>query len=198
MVFIYILKLEKGKYYIGKTRNPNFRLENHFNGEGSEWTIKYKPLKLIELIPNCDDYDEDKYVRIYMDKYGISNVRGGTFTSIKLDNATINLLEKMGNSTNDRCFICGEKGHFARECEFSDNSNDDDYNEIEEYWECEKCGKEFTEHNKFLGHLKLCKKNNSNNSNNSNRSITCFRCGREGHYANECYSSRHIKGYYFN
>lgn len=26
----------------------------------------------------------------------------------------------------------------------------------------------------------------------------CFRCGREGHYANNCYASKHIKGYYIN
>jgi hypothetical protein len=24
----------------------------------------------------------------------------------------------------------------------------------------------------------------------------CYRCGREGHYANTCYASKHIKGYY--
>ncbi len=30
MVFIYILQLEQGKYYIGKTNNPTFRLENHY------------------------------------------------------------------------------------------------------------------------------------------------------------------------
>ena len=38
MVFIYALKLEKGKYYIGKTNNPKFRLESHFNSNVSEWT----------------------------------------------------------------------------------------------------------------------------------------------------------------
>lgn len=58
MVYIYVLKLEQDKYYIGKTDNPNIRLENHFSSNGSEWTKLYKPLKIIEIIPNCDNYDE--------------------------------------------------------------------------------------------------------------------------------------------
>jgi predicted GIY-YIG superfamily endonuclease len=61
MVFIYVLELENNKYYIGKTNIPEFRLDLHFNYEGSEWTKKYKPIRLKELVKNCDSYDEDKY-----------------------------------------------------------------------------------------------------------------------------------------
>ena len=57
MVFIYALQLEQGKYYIGKTNNPQFRLESHFNSNGSEWTKIYKPLRVLDIKPNCDDYD---------------------------------------------------------------------------------------------------------------------------------------------
>ena len=60
MTYIYAIKLEQGKYYIGKTSNPQFRLQSHFDSNGSSWTKIYKPLKIIEIIPNCDDYDEDK------------------------------------------------------------------------------------------------------------------------------------------
>ena len=34
MVYIYILQLQQNKYYVGKTVNPNFRLEQHFNSNG--------------------------------------------------------------------------------------------------------------------------------------------------------------------
>jgi hypothetical protein len=115
MVYIYILKLKKGKYYVGKTSNPNFRIESHFNSEGAEWTKMYKPEKLLEIIDG-DDYDEDKYTKMYMDKYGIDNVRGGSYTSIILDKETKNHLVKNSNSTNDRCFKCGKEGHYASNC----------------------------------------------------------------------------------
>jgi hypothetical protein len=116
MLYIYILELEDNKYYIGKTTNPNFRLQNHNNGNGSAWTSKYKPIKLLELIPNCDHYDEDKYTRIYMDKYGIDNVRGGAYVQLKLDDITIKHLNQLSISTNNKCFICEKTDHYAKQC----------------------------------------------------------------------------------
>ena len=79
MVNIYTLRLEQNKYSIGKTNNPEFRIDNHFNSNGSAWTKKYKPIEILKIIKNCDDFDEDIYTLKYMSKYGINNVRGGSF-----------------------------------------------------------------------------------------------------------------------
>ena len=38
MVYIYTLLLQSNKYYVGKTDNHKFRLNDHFNSNGSAWT----------------------------------------------------------------------------------------------------------------------------------------------------------------
>lgn len=116
MVFIYCLQLENNKYYIGKTNNPKYRLDSHFCNNGGVWTKLNKPIQIIEIIPDCDDFDEDKYTIKYMSKYGINNVRGGTFSQPSLDKSTLTHLAKTIKSSTDACFNCGKKGHFSNKC----------------------------------------------------------------------------------
>lgn len=116
MVYIYILQLENDKYYVGKTYKPKIRMEKHFNNNGSSWTSKYKPLKVIETIPNCDDFDEDKYTIMLMKQYGIENVRGGIFCQIELDASSIAIINKMIKGASNNCYNCGEIGHFINNC----------------------------------------------------------------------------------
>jgi len=177
MVCIYILRLEEEKYYVGKTNNPEFRLDSHFNANGSEWTKLYKPINIVEIKNNCDDYDEDKYTIIYMNKYGINNVRGGSFVSVILTKAQNDTLEKMISGATNKCFLCAGD-HFAKECE-----ENKDF-----VWVCE-CGREFLKESSCAYHSKYCKAKNK-------LSECCFRCGRTSHYVRDCYAKKHINGYY--
>lgn len=157
MVYIYVLKLENNKYYIGKTSNPAFRMDSHFNENGSAWTKKYKPIKLEALIPDCDDYDEDKYTKKYMDKYGIENVRGGSFVSVELDENTISHLKNMSNGTNNKCFKCGSKDHFAKDCiKMLEKTRD----KTVEMFSCKFCFKKYKNKSNCNKHEDVCDKNN--------------------------------------
>jgi hypothetical protein len=112
----------------------------HLSDAGSAWTKKYAPVALVEMISNCDSYDEDKFTIKYMSKYGINNVRGGSFVSVHLSSAEKSVLERMCRGASDRCFVCGGNDHFADECE--ENSTDYSSEEEDEIIQCcFRCGR---------------------------------------------------------
>ena len=113
---IYILELENNKYYIGKTDDVSKRYEQHVNGNGSYWTKINKPISIIKTIENCSVFDEDKYVKEYMFKYGINNVRGGTYNQIKINDDIITFLENEFKTSNNLCYKCGGSDHFVEKC----------------------------------------------------------------------------------
>jgi hypothetical protein len=166
MVFIYTLKLVENKYYVGKTHDPNFRLESHFNVEGSQWTKIYKPIQLFELKPDCDDFDEDKITLKYMNKYGIDNVRGGTYVQFNLDDITRSHIEKSICGATNKCFICGNSDHFANDCP------------------TKQTNEQIRQTTKITKPAKIIKQNK------------CQKCLRFGHNANECFATTDINGNY--
>jgi cellular nucleic acid-binding protein len=216
---IYVLLLEKGKYYIGKSNDVFKRCIEHFEGKGSCWTKKYKPLKLQKTIENVSPFEEDKITKEYMLKYGIENVRGGTYTQIELTETQIQSISDELRGAMDECLKCGKKGHFAAKCVYykqnkssnvvsRDEAGDEDNDSDDEEWVtdndedddsddgkrgigyvCDKCGKTIKGECNYYEHTSSCKVYKSN---------TCFRCGRKGHYATNCYAKSHVKGYYLN
>lgn len=114
---IYVLQLSDGKYYVGKTtRMIHERFQEHCDGRGSSYTRKHKPIQIIRIISNASDYDEDRYVKEYMNIYGIENVRGGSYISEILSNSDIEILTKEIRMAQNVCFGCGKVGHFITEC----------------------------------------------------------------------------------
>ena len=113
---IYILKLQSGKYYVGKTTDLERRKQEHINGTASAWTKKYKPVSVEKIIPNASAFDEDKWTKIYMEKHGVENVRGAAYSQMELDETQKETLEREIRSANDACMKCGRSGHFAKSC----------------------------------------------------------------------------------
>ena len=74
--YVYVLKLEDERYYVGRTSNFMQRMNEHFTLRGSEYTKKYKPIKVVEVIEEKDMYDERDKTLEYMQKYGYEKVRG--------------------------------------------------------------------------------------------------------------------------
>jgi predicted GIY-YIG superfamily endonuclease len=116
MVYIYVLLLQKQKYYIGKTTDLQYRIETHYKLGGAAFTKRYRPVKVLKQIPNCSDHDEQRITQEYMAKYGIQNVRGGPWTQILLSDAQEECIQQILDSEADACYICGEQGHFVKEC----------------------------------------------------------------------------------
>jgi len=113
---IYILRLDQGKYYIGKSDRVDQRLIDHVSGGGSAWTTKYKPVHLERVIRGASPFEEDRYTKEYMAKYGIDNVRGGSYVTVKLSEVQTSALESELRTATDGCFRCGRTGHYVGAC----------------------------------------------------------------------------------
>ena len=51
MVYLYVLKLEHDKYYVGITSRVSERLTQHMQGEGAKWTKLHPPREIVHLAP---------------------------------------------------------------------------------------------------------------------------------------------------
>ena len=140
---VYALLCQKGRIYVGKTYRPiPLRIEEHFGVNGSEWTRLYKPIKLIEHVANADEFDEDKYTKKYMKKYGIDKVRGGSYSQIQLPAYSIKVLEMELCNASDLCFRCNRPGHFANKCYASTKNDGSPIDDGSEYMYSDFCSME--------------------------------------------------------
>ncbi len=115
---VYVLQLVQQKWYIGTTNNFNARLNQHMKVRGSAWTQLYRPVNVHHVTEGGNPI-ELWYTLRYMEQYGIDNVRGGPWTKPCLSKPTKKQINGILMFLGDRCFRCGEKGHFASNCDKS-------------------------------------------------------------------------------
>ena len=130
MIIIYVLKLEKNKYYVGKTYDMNKRWNEHINGAGALWTKKYKPIKIMNKVKEVSLFDEDKITKEIMAKYGIENVRGGSYVREILDESQITNLQKEIWSSLNLCLVCGSDKHYSNKCNKNNKNNKNNNNTL--------------------------------------------------------------------
>ena len=120
MVNIYVLKLRQRKYYVGKTDHTLQRFNQHMRKNGAKWTKKYPVVDLYDFHPRMKASDENRITREMMRKFGVANVRGGSWTKVNMTKSEIARLEAKLNQkksvSTKKCTRCGRDSHTKSKC----------------------------------------------------------------------------------
>ena len=94
---MYILKCSNNQFYTGSTINIELRLQQHQNGEGSNFTKKHLPVELVyfEKFQSIKDaFNREKQVQGWSQK-----------KKLALINSNFNLLNSLSECKNDTHFL---------------------------------------------------------------------------------------------
>ena len=115
-----MLKLKQRKYYVGKTDHTLQRFNQHMRKNGAKWTKKYPVVDLYDFHPRMKASDENRITREMMRKFGVANVRGGSWTKVNMTKSEVARLEAKLNQkksvSTKKCTRCGRDSHTKSKC----------------------------------------------------------------------------------
>ena len=126
--YLYTLDLSGGFWYVGTTKNPARRLDEHRRGKGATWTKAHRPvgfsskypMKVLSTAEHSKDHDtrlqEDAQVKKVMLEQGIDKVRGGSYSRKIISRQDLKVLCKELFHANNGCLRCGRKSHWSKNC----------------------------------------------------------------------------------
>jgi predicted GIY-YIG superfamily endonuclease len=81
----FVMELEHGKYFVGASQDPVKTLEEHREGlTRITWTQIHRPIRLLSIVPVAVKEQLDDYVCQWMREEGMENVRGGSWSDVRL------------------------------------------------------------------------------------------------------------------
>jgi len=99
-IYLYVLALADGCFYVGLTSDVDRRLSEHLAGEGAEWTKLHPPQQVLHSVctgtkdGRAAEQMEDEVTVTLMLRHGIDKVRGGHFSYPDQESVEIHLRQR--------------------------------------------------------------------------------------------------------
>jgi hypothetical protein len=107
MEYIYILKCQKEKYFIGKTYNVQIEYNEHLDGTFCDFTKEFKPCDIEGIFELDTEINLELIVAKYVNKYDKKNVF--------FQETDIKEIKKLIKKINNKC-ICDSESHWLDSC----------------------------------------------------------------------------------